>query len=93
MLSVETTAEYDFIKSNFDSGIGWIGATDAATERVWLWDSGAAVTLNHCTPGKPKNADWNCHCMAVNMNWNTWQWDDVNCDLMYRSVCEIDLSI
>ena len=71
MLSVETEAEYTFIQNNFDSSIAWIGATDAAAEGVWVWDSGAAVTLNHWKPLKPDNSDYNCHCMAVNMIWET----------------------
>ena len=93
MLSIETTDEYNFIRTDdtFDASIGWLGGTDAATEGVWMWDSGAGVTLNHWEPDQPDN-DYGASCMVVNVVWNSWEWDDQHCDSRYRSVCELDLN-
>ena len=95
MLSVETADEYSFLQgnANIDASIQWMGASDLASEGMWVWDSGNPVTLNHWKPGKPDNNGYNVHCMAVNMDWGTWTWEDINCDHQYRSVCEIDLSL
>ena len=93
LLSIETADECDFIRNDnsFDAGVGWLGGTDADTEGVWMWDSGAEVTLDHWQPYQPDN-NYNADCMAVNIDWNSWEWDDQGCHIEYRSVCEIDLA-
>lgn len=90
MVSTESADEYTFIKSNFDGSIGWLGATDSAPDSIWRWDSGTAVlAFINWAPNEPDSSESNCDCMAVNVDaYNSWLWDDKNCDNMYRSICE-----
>ena len=90
MLSIETAVEYEFIKHGFYAGVSWLGGTDAALEGVWVWDSGADVMFTQWEPFQPDNV-WEGDCMAVNVAWNTWQWDDQQCFIGYKSVCEMEL--
>ena len=90
MLSIETAEEYEFIKLVFDAGLRWLGGTDAATEGVWKWDSGAYVTFTQWDSYQPDNNN-DADCMVVNVAWNTWVWDDQRCVNGYKSVCEMEL--
>ena len=74
----------------FDKNAFWLGATDAHQQGLWMWDSGAEVTLNHWEPNQPDNNGGNC--MVVNTYYDTWEWDDQDCAIPYKSVCEIDLN-
>ena len=77
--------------ATFDKSIGWLGATDTAQEGLWAWDSGAEVTLNYWEPMQPDNA-YDADCMAVNSQvYDSWTWDDRDCTIKYKSVCEMEL--
>ena len=75
-----------------DPAYYWLGATDEATDGVWLWTNGAAATdmvVGKFADYQPNGGtDQN----GLVIQWNGHQLHDRDCSMECFYVCEIDLS-
>jgi len=64
----------------------WIGASDSATEDVWLWDTGEPMPYTNWRSGEPNDSNGE-DCMILEGD-NAGLWDDRGCSNLYAYVCE-----
>ena len=84
--------EYLTAGPSFQTDNFWIGATDEAVEGSWVWStSGRPVTFTNWRAGEPSNWSANQHCgRLVRLNHaNAGKWEDVECNQLIMTLCEI----
>ncbi|XP_041372452.1 perlucin-like protein [Gigantopelta aegis] len=66
----------------------WLGATDEYSESHWLWShSGRALYYSNWEEDQPDNYQTSQHCAVMH---NNGRWDDGECDLTLKGICERD---
>lgn len=93
LVSIGDAAEQAFVASAFASTLAttalWIGASDAGTEGVWLWDDGTPYAYANWHAGEPNNAgNEDGATMLTNANLNRWN-DEPTLNVR-RGIVEID---
>jgi hypothetical protein len=63
----------------------WIGLNDIAEESSFVWTSGASFAFDVWQPGEPNDYQKE-DCVEVNAD--TWTWNDFDCEAPKASVCE-----
>ena len=79
-MTINDAAEQNWLLSVFGTTQRlWIGLTDTATEGVFNWVSGQAVTYTNWTPGEPNTGSGSYSEDYVAMNWfgTSGQWNDL----------------
>jgi hypothetical protein len=71
LATITSAAENAFLVS-VSGGFGWLGASDAANEGNWIWqtgpEAGSALTYFNWYPGEPNNAN-NEDYLQISPNW------------------------
>lgn len=66
----------------------WLGGRDDVIEGFWQWSStGENFTVSDWAPGEPDDAANSQDCLLI---WKAanYQWDDQQCTINYRYICE-----
>jgi len=94
LASVNSLAEHNFIRHmirritvRYDR-LSWIGGSDAAQERTWLWSDGLPMKYTNWAPGQPDNWRRSQNCMCI--NYRGGKWDDLRCNYKLPYVCVKD---
>lgn len=58
LVAINDAAEQDWIWKTFGPNQCWIGLTDYANEREWVWVNGEPVTFTNWAPHEPHDKDW-----------------------------------
>jgi hypothetical protein len=101
MVMIQSKAENDFVTGKL-KGSSWIGASDQAQEKHWVWYATGEVFWNSgIVEGKyqnwledqpnnagPMGADENCAVILAGAA-NKGEWNDLSCTSTgYRAACE-----
>ena len=70
LVNITSQIENDFVETLISSGSAWIGASDAASEGNWIWESGAQATMQFWSGGSSGG--------AVNSHYNNWSISEPN---------------
>jgi hypothetical protein len=81
-VTVNTSAEEQWLREQQPSGLWWLGFNDRTTEGAWGWASSSS-TYTHWIPGEPNNVN-NEDCATFSAS----GWNDVPCTASYRFICE-----
>ena len=86
LVTVNDAAEQQWLHTTFSGRYGrfWIGLTDEAEPRVWVWSNGESVEYTNWATGQPK---WGSYAF---MKDDTGEWDDGYSGWTYRAVIEFD---
>ena len=74
---------------SFSNAEWWIGLWDFADEGVFVWEDGSPVTWTHWHAFEPNDQDGAEDCAELNL-WAGGTWNDKDCGLDRRYVCERD---
>ncbi|CAG2221051.1 SLC17A6_7_8 [Mytilus edulis] len=69
----------------------WLGGRDDVIEGFWQWSStGENFTVSDWAPGEPDDAANSQDCLLI---WKAadYQWDDQQCTINYRYICESEV--
>ena len=83
LATIASASEFAFTatlhnRAGVSSDRTWIGYSDAATEGVWVWDSGLATTYTNWLSSEPNGGETeNC---TLNVALNPVGWGDFPCD-------------
>ncbi|HPI33172.1 MAG TPA: C-type lectin domain-containing protein, partial [candidate division Zixibacteria bacterium] len=81
---IEQTVVSELVGTNY----AFIGATDAATEDMWLWSDGTSFDYtNWAVADSEPNGSTSANCMAIDGS-RSGQWDDTTCSNLLAFVCE-----
>jgi len=69
LATITSSQENSFIASKL-AGVGWIGASDAATEGTWKWVTGPEAGTTFCTGNNP--------CSPVSSQYSNWNSGEPN---------------
>ncbi|XP_074836089.1 C-type lectin domain family 17, member A-like [Carettochelys insculpta] len=85
LVIINTKEEQDFlVKNRGTSRVYWLGMTDQATEKSWVWVDGTSVVLSFWSSGEPNNhQEEDCGTMATDGRWN-----DITCHMTDYWICE-----
>lgn len=91
LASVHSYEEYQFIRgvissATHESGLTWIGGSDAQQEGYWFWMDGTRFTFTQWCQGEPNNHRGNEHCLLVNFSGSKC-WNDGTCDSRFPFIC------
>ncbi|XP_036439300.1 CD209 antigen-like protein A [Colossoma macropomum] len=89
LLIINSREEQEFIANNIGSGNSgdiWIGLTDSATEGVWKWVDGSALTTEYWSGSEPNDLGGDEDC--VEFYSNNKRWNDRRCSDKRRWICE-----
>lgn len=84
LVTLETSAEADWLLSQQPAGDVWIGLNDRRIEGAWVWVDGHS-TYTRWNTGEPNNSN-NEDCAISNTGTN--KWNDIQCTSLRPFVCE-----
>jgi hypothetical protein len=98
MVVIQSQPENQFVKSKL-KGSSWLGATDQALERRWVWYASGDVfwdngpvdgQYQNWLIGQPNNSGDGENCAIIQGNLaEKGEWNDIECALTgYRATCE-----
>jgi len=89
LTSIHSDNENEFVRNQLAVSLEsvWIGLANLENEKaVYQWVDGSDVSFSNWKPGEPNNLGGSENCTDLNIN--TGQWNDLDCDLHNRSyVC------
>ncbi|XP_013889185.1 ladderlectin [Austrofundulus limnaeus] len=91
LASVRSVGEYRAIQRfifrvTHRSESTWIGGSDSAQERMWLWSDGKPMKYTNWCPHEPNNVGQKEHCLEMNHAGRKC-WNDLPCARRLPSVC------
>ncbi|XP_076424068.1 C-type lectin domain family 4 member A-like, partial [Peromyscus maniculatus bairdii] len=91
LMVIHSQEEQDFITKTLDSQAAYyIGLSDAG-HRQWRWVDqtpyNESATFWH--PGEPNNDKNNEECVVIRHLSSKWDWNDIPCNCMRKSVCQM----
>ena len=79
---------FNNLQASLQAGTIWLGATDAAKEGTWIWESSkTTMSYSRFSGGEPNNFEGVENCLAM---WSGIDWNDYTC--LYpglATMCEV----
>ena len=73
-------------KISFEGKGPWIGLTDNAKNRNFLWQTdNATLSYTNWFEDQPNNYEGIQHCVALNLY---YKWHDIDCELKHGYLCQ-----
>ncbi|XP_047656988.1 lactose-binding lectin l-2-like [Tachysurus fulvidraco] len=90
LVSIHSENEYQQIKALIRSydpmeNPTYIGLSDCQKAYQFFWSDGTKLTFTKWNPGEPNNYNNKERCVHINAGDKNW--NDINCDYTYPSVC------
>uniref|UniRef100_A0A8C5B2P9 C-type lectin domain-containing protein n=1 Tax=Gadus morhua TaxID=8049 RepID=A0A8C5B2P9_GADMO len=89
LVVVDSKEEMDFISRH---GNNWLGATDEASEGMWIWVDGTVLSVDNPSwrRGKP-DGDMDKNCLKRIGEETNLKWTDESCEFRNLGICELNL--
>ncbi|XP_048251020.1 perlucin-like [Haliotis rufescens] len=69
----------------------WLGATDLNVEGTWLWEGQQAMDYSNWSRSQPDNGGGAEHCLDIKQIYESYLWNDENCNTGVNFICEKEL--
>ncbi|XP_046347653.2 perlucin-like [Haliotis rufescens] len=69
----------------------WLGATDLNVEGTWLWEGQQAMDYSNWSTGQPDNSAGIEHCLDIKQRYESYLWNDENCNKTANFICEMEV--
>ncbi|XP_030197744.1 natural killer cells antigen CD94-like [Gadus morhua] len=90
LVVVDDKEELDFTRRY--KGNNWLGATDEASEGMWIWVDGTVLSVDNPSwrRGKP-DGDMDKNCLKRIGEETNLKWTDESCEFRNLGICELNL--
>ncbi|XP_012332181.1 C-type lectin domain family 4 member A isoform X12 [Aotus nancymaae] len=92
LLVINTQEEQKFIFQNLEKKYAYfVGLSDPEGQRRWQWVDQTPYNESSTFWHQDEPSDMNERCVMLNFRYyhGSWGWNDVSCDDLQRSVCEM----
>ncbi|XP_075863823.1 C-type lectin domain family 4 member A isoform X2 [Microcebus murinus] len=90
LLVINTKDEQDFITQNLNERFAYfVGLSDPEGQRRWQWVDQTPYKESATFWHKGEPSDPKERCVMMNIRYSNWGWNDIRCDSLQMSVCEM----